>query len=193
MPRRNQEKDKRTVYIAHRYGFDKNGNEIYGNPIEQRAVVSLYSGNSEDDRFGTDHNYSFRILFDVNSETKYINLNTRIWLNTTPINSTDKPDCEISKEPEFADGQVLVSCNSTSVNETEFFYEYEGRVLSFVAKDDLENNRFFTNANVYLPIDNETKMWYLEPADIYDDYGTMTLINKTERYNIIEYEVELDG
>lgn len=193
MPRRNQEKDKRTVYIAHRYGIDANGNEIFGEPIEQNAVVSLYKGSSPDDNYGTASGLSFDLLFDKNSVTKYINLYTRIWVNTMPISSADSPDCVIASPPEMADGQILVACNSTAVNEGEFYYEYNGKVLSFVARDDLENNRFYTATNVYLPIDNETKMWYLEPADIEDSVGTMRFIEKKERKGYIEYTVELDG
>lgn len=193
MPRRNQEKDKRTVYIAHRYGIDADGNEIFGDPIEQKAVVSLYNGSSPDDKYGTANSVSFELLFDKNSVTKYINLYTRVWVNTIPISSTDSPDCVIASPPEMADGQILVACNSTAVNEDEFYYEYNGKVLSFIARDDLENNRFYTATNVYLPIDNETKMWYLEPEDIKDSVGTMRFIEKKEHKGYIEYTVELDG
>lgn len=193
MPRRNCEKDKRTVYIAHRYGIDRKGNEVFGEPIEKRAVVSLYSGNSPDDEYGTAHSLSFEMLFDKDKDTKFINLYTRVWLNTIPVDSTDKPDCIITIPPQQADGQILISCTSTAVNESEFFYEVGGKVLSFVARDDLENNRFCTSANVYLPVDIGTKMWYIEPEDINDEYGVMRIVDKKEYKGYTEYVVEIDG
>lgn len=192
MPRRNLVKDKRTVYIAYRYGIDANGNEVFGDPIEESAIVSLTSGSSPDGKYGTEHDYSYEILFDKNERTKYINLYTRIWVNKIPFSSTDSPDCIISKDPETSDGQILVSCETSAVNESEFYYEFGGKVLSFVARDDLENNRFYTPANMYLPIDNETKMWYLEPVDSNDTENTMRLDKKVENKNFIEYVVEID-
>lgn len=193
MPRRNQLKDKRTVYIAYRYGIDEKGNEVFSDPIEQGAIISLTNGSSPDGRYGTDHNYSYEILFDKNEKTKYINLYTRIWVNKIPFNSTDAPDCIITKDPETANGQILVSCETSAVNESEFFYEFNGKVLRFVARDDLENNRFYTSANVYLPVDIDTKMWYIEPEDINDEYSTMRLVEKNEYKGYIEYVVEIDG
>ena len=193
MPRRNSVKDRRTVYIAHRYGLDRNGNEIFGSPIEKKAVVSLYGGESPDAEYGTAHEFSFEILFDKDKDTKFVNLYTRVWLNTIPLDSTDSPDCIITSPPQEANGQILVSCTSTAVNESEFFYEVGGKILSFVARDDLENNKFYTAPNVYLPVDNSTKMWYLEPVDIDDEECSMRFVEKKEHKNYVEYTVELDG
>lgn len=193
MPRRIQEKDKRTVYIAYRYGLDENGNAVFGEPIEQKAIVSMFGGESPNSEYGTAHSLSFELLFDKNSATKYINLYTRVWVNKIPITSDDSPDCEITKPPENADGLILVNCSSTAVNDTTLYYEFGGKVLSFVAKDDLENNRFYTEPNVYLPIDSDTKMWYIEPTDIDDVDCTMAIVDKNETKKYIEYTVELDG
>lgn len=166
MPRRLSLKDTSTIYYAYRLGFNARNQEVFGDVNEVVALVSDRSGNVSDSRMGTETSYDLQFIVNEDDDTAKINEYTRVWVKMSPRTSDDKPDYEIVAKPKSRNGQILVSCRSTATNSSEFYYEYNGEVLRFMAVDDLENSKFLVPKNTYLPIDFDTKVWYDYPEDI---------------------------
>lgn len=191
MPRRNSLKDCSTIYYAYRLGFNARNQEVFGDVNEVVALVSDWSGNATDSRMGTENSYDLQFLVSRDEKTAKIDEYTRVWINMSPRTSDDKPDYEIVMKPTSRDGQVLVSCRSTATNNSEFYYEYNGEVLRFMAVDDLENYKFLVPRNIYLPIDFDTKVWYDYPDDTDSTENMLEIVDIEENGKYVEYTVEL--
>ena len=191
MPRRIALKDSQTIYYAYRLGVTQKSQEVFGEIKEALAYVADKSGTVFDSRMGSETSYNLQFIVNLDNDTKLIDEYTRVWIKTLPRLSEDKPDYEIVAAPNKRDGQLLVSCRSTAINYSEFYYEYNGEVLRFMAIDDLENQKFLVPANMYLPIDFDTKLWYDVPDDISSKEYAMAVVGKKEVDGFVEYEVEL--
>lgn len=191
MPRRISLKDSQNIYYAYRLGLNHKSQEVFDEIKQTRAYVSDKSGTAYDSKMGTETAYNLQFIVNEDSDTSKIDEYTRVWIRTLPRMSSDKPDYEIVARPEKRDGQIIVSCRSTAVNYSEFYYEYNGEILRFMAIDDLENLKFIVPSNVYLPIDFDTKLWYDVPDDIESVEYAMSMVGKEENNGYIEYSVEL--
>lgn len=192
MPRRISRKDSKEIFYAYRLGFS-DGKEVFGAINSCLAYVGDNSGNSKDSEFGSDNDYRVEIIIGFNNQTKFFDKYTRIWVNECPRTSDDAPDYVIVAEPEKRDGQILITCESSAINHIDLYYLFDGKIITFEAIDDLENGKFYVLPNVYLPIDIDTKMWYLEPVDENDENGTLKIIEVNSTNKCVEYSVELDG
>lgn len=191
MARRLAKKDSSTIYYAYRLGINSNNQEVFDEVKSVSAFVADKSGTAFDSRMGTETSYDVQFIVNVDGNTSKIDEYTRVWLKMTPRTSDDKPDYEIVSSPEHRNGQLLFSCRSTATNKSEFYYEYNGEVLRFMAVDDLENLKFIVPTNMYLPIDFDTKIWYDEPEDTDDTEFLMEMVDKEQVGDTIEYTVEL--
>lgn len=191
MPRRIALKDSQTIYYAYRLGVNQKSQEVFDDIKQARAYVADKSGTVYDSRMGSETSYNLQFIVNLDTDTAKIDEYTRVWIKEQPRMSEDKPDYEIVARPDKRDGQLLVSCRSTAVNYSEFYYEYNGEVLRFMAIDDLENLKFLVPANMYLPIDFDTKLWYDVPDDVDSTDYAMSMVGKTENNGYVEYEVEL--
>ena len=191
MARRLAKKDSSTIYYAYRLGINSNSQEVFDEVKSVSAFVADKSGTSFDSRMGTETSYDVQFIVNYDDNTSKIDEYTRVWLKMTPRTSDDKPDYEIVSSPERRNGQLLFSCRSTATNKSEFYYEYNGEILRFMAVDDLENLKFIVPINMYLPIDFDTKIWYDEPEDTDDTEFLMEMVDKEQVGDTIEYTVEL--
>lgn len=192
MPRRNSLKDTRMIYYAYRLGFNARNQEVFGDVNEVAALVADWSGTATDSRMGTETSYDLQFLVSEDENTEKIDEYTRVWINMSPRTSDDKPDYEIVSKPKSRNGQVLVSCRSTATNNSEFYYEYNGEVLRFMAVDDLENYKILVPKNMYLPIDFDTKVWYDLPDDTDSTDCLLKIVGIEEDGRYVEYTVELE-
>lgn len=191
MPRRITKKDSRTIYVANRIGTTLNGVDVYDDIFECEAQFSDLGGGRSRKEYGTDENYSFDFLTQINEKTKKINQYSKVWVFTYPRASSDYSDYIVQENPISRNGQFLVSCTSSAVNENELYYLHDDKILKFVANFDSENSVFYVGNNYSLPIDYDTVMWYNEPDDVDDEDSRMEFVKKTEYDNYTVYSVEL--
>lgn len=192
MPRRINIKDGQVIYYAYRIGF-VDGIEKFDEVKSCIAYVSDSDGNFSYGNAGSEYNFSVDIIINLNSDTYFIDKYTKIWVTTVPIDSSDKPDYIINTEPLHRDGQILISCTSSTLDNIQLYYQYGEDVISFEAIDDLENNKFIIKSNTFLPIDTNTKLWYLKPVDINDTNNTMSVQEIKRSKKITEYMVTING
>ena len=191
MSRRNLLKDSQTIYYAYRLGLNERSQEVFDDIKETKAYVADRTGSAYDSRMGTEASYDLQFIVNATDDNKKIDQYTRVWINTLPRVSDDKPDYEIVSKPTTRNGQILVSCRSTATNYSEFYYEHNGEILRFMAIDDLANLKFIVPINMYLPIDFDTKLWYDVPDDVESTDYAMAMVGKEEVGKYVEYTVEL--
>lgn len=184
-------KDSQTIYYAYRLGLNERSQEVFDDIKETKAYVADRTGSAYDSRMGTEASYDLQFIVNATDDNKKIDQYTRVWINTLPRVSDDKPDYEIVSKPTTRNGQILVSCRSTATNYSEFYYEHNGEILRFMAIDDLANLKFIVPINMYLPIDFDTKLWYDVPDDVESTDYAMSMVGKEEVGKYVEYTVEL--
>lgn len=193
MPRRNALKDSIKIYYAYRLGINSNSKEVFSEVQSVIAYLSDRDGSAPDDKFGTDNNYDVSFLIPKTIETQYFDKYTKVWIYSTPQSSGEQADYKIVAEPNIRDGQIYVRCQSVAIDNHNFYYEYNGDVIRFTAIWNEANSVFYTPSNMYLPIDEETKLWFVEPDSIEDEVGLIKLLSKTEYKKYTEYAVEING
>lgn len=190
MPRRNALKDSITIYYAYRLGINSNGKEIFDDVRETTAYVSDRDGLAPDSHFGTDNDYSLAFLITENENTRYFDKYTKVWIYSSPISSDEQADYKITAEPISRDGQLYVKCESIAVDHHDFYYLKDEVIINFTVVWDEENSTFYTPRNMYLPLDEETKLWYVEPDNVEDEVGLIKLVEKRTTRKYTAYVVE---
>lgn len=190
MPRRVSLKDSIKIYYAYRLGTDSSDREVFSSVKECYAQLSSREGDSKYSRYGSEDTYTLSIIINIDNNTQYFDKYTRIWVFNEPICASDDNDYVIVSDPVVKNGQFIIDCDSVAVNYTDFWYLYDSRILKFQAIDKMEDNCFFVKKNVYLPIDTNTQMWYIEPDDKTSKDGSMRLTNKVYQNKFVKYEIE---
>lgn len=190
MPRQVSRKDSQEIFYAYRVGVRKDGLEVFGDVKSCLAQVSDLEGSSSPERYGSENNYDLRVIIDANPDVLLIDQYTRIWIYATPIDSTTEPDYYIVRTPQYRNGQIYISCDKVAENSELIYFEHNGEILSTRVDFDFANSVFYTRPNMYLSIDETTKMWYAEPDDVDTQECLMTLVGVENQGRRIAYKVE---
>ena len=190
MPRQVSRKDSQEIYYAYRIGVRKDGLEIFGEVKSCLAHVGDIEGATAKARYGSENDYDLRVIIDCNPDVLRIDQYTRIWVYATPIDSTTEPDYYISRAPQFRNGEIYLSCNKVAENSELIYFEYNGEILSTRVEFDYIESAFYTRPNMYLPIDENTKMWYAEPDDNDTQECLMTLESVENQGRRVAYKVK---
>ena len=175
------EKDKQDVYVAYRLGLIDENVE-YTNPIKVKAQITDTTGRSEYFDFGKSIDYDKVAYFDMDSKTQYIDEFSKIWIGFVPT-PKDDPNYEIVRYTPISNGMFMLYLNGIPTNNNNIYYYKNEKIYQANIKFDYTTLKGSIPLNMFLPIDNDTKVWYREPEDENDTTYLIRLVNKIKKDN----------
>lgn len=187
------EKDKQDLYVAYRLGVIDEDVE-YTNPIKVKGQITDTTGRSQMLDFGKSIDYDKVVYFDIDSKTQYIDEYSKIWIGIIPT-PNDDPNYEIVRYTPVSNGMFMLYLNGIPTNNTNIYYLMDEKIYQTTIQFDVNLLKGSIPLNMYLPIDNNTKVWYREPENENDNSYQIRLVNKIKRdnYYLLKFEEVNNG
>lgn len=180
-------KDTKQIYIAYSLG-EMNGKMHYTDIKAIRGNVSNVMGEADFKAYGKTEDYDREILFECNEDTKYIDITTKIWVDVVPNSRYDEADYTIVKVGSIIEDVFAIAIKSKSSDLQIIWYAIDNNIYSAKVLFDFNTLKARIPKNKYLPITEQTKVWYRNPkGNLFEQNGLMTLTDK----DIINDTVEL--
>lgn len=197
MPKRLPLKELKPFFYAYRLGSA----EVNGKVETQYAGLRYAKGQFIDatndlseNSFGDKLDYDAYLLVEVNADTRFIDEFTRVWIRVLPNSSATLPDYQILKCGEPIDGLITIFLRSLVINNNSIWYEYNGTIYETNVDFKADKLEMVIPNNMFLPIDESTKVWYVEPEDTESTDGLLKLESREQRgnFNVLKFaEVEI--
>lgn len=189
MPKRIPIKEKRPFFFAYRLGTDENGETRYGGLHYSKGQFVDSINNLSSNAYGDKLDYDAYLLFEKDDETKYIDEFTKIWVYALPTSSMTLPDFKILKCGRPTDGIITLYVKSLAQNHDAIWYEYDGEIFETNVDFNKAQLEVVIPNNMYLPIDETTKVWYVQPSDNAATNGLLQLLSREsrEQYTVLKF------
>lgn len=125
----------------------------------------------------------------MNSKTQYIDEYSRIWIGIIPVDN-DSPNYEITRYTPISKGMFMLYLNGIPTSHNSIYYLYNNKIYETSIKLDIKSLRGSIPLNMFLPIDNDTKIWTRKPESKLDTNNMIRLIDKSKKdsYYLLVFE-----
>lgn len=182
-------KDLKQIYISYKLGVIEDDVE-YTEPIMVEAIITDISGSAKYQDYGKSLDYDLVLHFEKNSKTQFIDEFTKLWIGVNPLSSTNNPNYEIVRCKELGN-IIYVYANAIANSNTTIYYLYNDNIYANEIIFDRETLKGSIPLNKYLPIDNNSVIWYRKPIDKEDESNRLKLTNKIKKGNCYILSFEL--
>lgn len=167
------------IYVAYALGSvgDKIGHtepiQIYAQTEDIKSLVLRES-------VGIIPDYDRLILVPYGEKSQFIDEQSLLWIDIEPNAKRTNMDYKIERVGDIVDGNIIFYCNSLTINTKSLYYEYGNKIYQVKVDFDKETLTAIVPFNKYLPIDENTKIWFTKPTS---SESTINLIklDKKER------------
>ena len=165
------------IYVAYALG-DNNGKVGHDEPIEIHAQIDDVKSLVLREDVGFVPDYDRLILVPYGEKTQFIDEQSLLWISVEPNASKSNMDYKIERVGDVIDGNFILYCNSLTPNTKSLYYERNGKV--YQVKIDLDNSNMVAMLplNKYLPIDENTKIWFTKPSSVGTTTNLVRLVGK---------------
>ena len=185
-------KDERDLYVAYKMGIDPNSNTIiYSKPRLVKGMVTDSGGIINYEDFGKSLKYDKKVIFEYNKDTRFIDEYSNIWLNNKPLEDGSNANYDIVYKSEVVDGLFTIYINSIVSDTSKLYVSYDDEnIIAIQIELDYSNLQAVIRNDMFLPIDNNTKIWLQRPNDINDNSNRIVYIKRIDKedISIIEFD-----
>lgn len=179
-------KDERDLYVAYKLGINPNDNTIvYSKPKLIKGMVIDSNGTMNYEDFGKSFQYDKKIVFEDNKDSRFVDEYSNIWLNKKPLEDGNNANYDVLYKSEIVDGLFTIYIKSITNDTSKLYVSYdEENIIAIQIDFDYENLEASIRNDMYLPIDNNTKIWLQEPNNINDNSNRIIYSKKIDKENI---------
>ena len=179
-------KDERDLYVAYKLGVNPNDNTIiYSKPILVKGMVIDSNGTMTYEDFGKSFQYDKKVVFEYDKNTRFIDEYSNIWLNKKPLEDGSNANYDVVYKSEIIDGLFTIYINSITNDTSKVYVSYDEENIIAIQLDlDYENLEAIIRNDMYLPIDNNTKIWLQMPEDINDNINRIVYVKRIDKEDI---------
>lgn len=179
-------KDERDLYVAYKLGVNPNDNTIiYSKPILVKGMVIDSNGTMTYEDFGKSFQYDKKVVFEYDKNTRFIDEYSNIWLNKKPLEDGSNANYDVVYKSEIIDGLFTIYINSITNDTSKVYVSYDEENIIAIQLDlDYENLEAIIRNDMYLPIDNNTKIWLQMPKDINDNINRIVYVKRIDKEDI---------
>lgn len=183
-------KDEKELYVAYKLGVEYHENTIiYSTPKLIKGLVIDSMGSTTYEDFGKTLQYEKRVILEYNEDTKYIDIYSNVWLDKEPLEDGSNANYDIVYKGEVIDGIFPIYLKSISNDTSRLYVSYNNvNVIAIDVDFDYEKLIATIRNDMYLPIDENTKVWLQMPDSVNDNVHRITLSKKQEKGNSIILE-----
>lgn len=183
-------KDEKELYVAYKLGVEYHENTIiYSTPKLIKGLVIDSMGSTTYEDFGKILQYEKRVILEYNEDTKYIDIYSNVWLDKEPLEDGSNANYDIVYKGEVIDGIFPIYLKSISNDTSRLYVSYNNvNVIAIDVDFDYEKLIATIRNDMYLPIDENTKVWLQMPYSVDDNVYRIALSNKQEKGNSIILE-----
>lgn len=182
-------KDLKKLYIAYKIG-SVDDNIEYCEPIQVNAVITDVSGSANYKDYGKSLDYDLVLHFEIDSKTQFIDEFTKLWIGITPLSKNDNSNYEIVRCKRL-NNIIYVYANAIAGSNTTIYYLYNNIIYGNEIIFNKETLKGSVPLNKFLPIDNNSIIWYRKPIDENDTSYRIKLVNKIQKDNCYLLSFEL--
>lgn len=175
-------KDEKELYVAYKVGVQYNENTIiYSSPKLIKGLVIDSAGSTSYEDFGKTLQYEKRVILEYNEDTKYIDIYSNIWLDKNPLEDGSNANYDIVYKGEVIDGIFPIYLKSISNDTSRLYVSYDDvKIMAIDIDFDYDKLIATIRNDMYLPIDENTKIWLQIPSGTFDNAHRISLVNKIE-------------
>lgn len=179
-------KDERDLYVAYKLGVNPNDNTIiYSKPRLVKGMVTDSGGIINYEDFGKSLKYDKKVIFEYNKDTRFIDEYSNIWLNNKPLEDGSNANYDIVYKSEVVDGLFTIYINSIVSDTSKLYVSYDDEnIIAIQIELDYSNLQAVIRNDMFLPIDNNTKIWLQRPNDINDNSNRIVYIKRIDKEDI---------
>ena len=179
-------KDEKELYVAYKLGVEYHDNTvIYSSPKLIKGLVIDSMGSTIYEDFGKTIQYEKRVILEYNEDTKYIDIYSNVWLDKEPLEDGSNANYDIVYKGEVVDGIFPIYLKSISNDTSKIYVSYNNVDIIAIQLDfDFENLIATIKNDMYLPIDERTKIWLQKPDNIDDNFSRIIYLDKEIKENI---------
>lgn len=191
MPKCISRKDSKQVYCAFKVCEKANRVSVFSEPVKMSCQIVNMSGTRTIEYAGQTITYNAVALFNVDENSKYIDVATKFWVKTRPNDTNnDYADYEVTGKTPPTDGLIKVFLMSCKQNNREIYVAFQGNVCSLAINFDKENKTAVLPKDYFFPFTPADVFWERKPSSFTDRTNTMFISSITKGDNgiIVQFE-----
>ena len=169
MPKCISRKDSRTVYCAFKVCENPDRMSVYSDIKTMTCQLVSYSGTRQIDYAGQTIQYNAVALFNVDENSKFIDVATKFWFKAKPVDTTlYSGEYEVTGKAEPTDGIIKVFLMSCKQNNKTLYVAYQGNVCTVSLIYDNASKKAHLPKDFYFPFTSADVFWERKPKSIAD-------------------------
>lgn len=196
MPKGLRLADCQKIYFAYKLGTDSNDKVVYSEIQSVMAQKAEVTGSTRYEIYGKSVNYSNTLILPHNKDTQFIDEFTKLWVETLPIDTDTLADYQIMQRGRMVDGLFTLYISKIAEENRPIWFESGGEIYKTDINFNYDTLVGIMPKSKYLPIDEETVIWYRKPVDKNETVAKIRLKDKwlhNDNY-VLEFEtVVADG
>lgn len=178
MPKCISRKDSKQIYCAFKVCEKANRTSLFSEPVKLACQLTSMNGTRLIEYAGQTIQYNAVALFNLDENSKYIDVATKIWLKNKPNDTNnDYADYAVTGKPVPTDGIIKVYLLSCKQNNKELYVAFQGNVCTLAINYDSVNKVAVLPKDYYFPFSSADVFWERKPASLTDKTNTLQISN----------------
>lgn len=174
MPKCISRKDSRKVYVAFKVCENSNRMSVYSDVKAMCCQLNPISGSRSIEYYGQTIQYNAVALFNVDENSKYIDVATKFWFKSKPVDSTlTSAEYEVTGKSKPMDGIIKVYLSECKQNNNLLYVAYQGNVCSLTINYNSEEKVAHLPKDFYFPFTSNDVFWERKPKSFSDRENTL--------------------
>lgn len=191
MPKSISRKDSRIAYCAFRICENDKKMSMYSTAKTLHGQLVPLNGTRQIEYYGETIQYNAVAMFNLNEDSKFIDVATKFWFKDKPIDTTlTSAEYEVTGKTEPTDGIIKVFLMSTKPNNKTLYVTYQGKVGNVTIDYDAKQKKAHIPNDFYFPFTSADTFWERKPKSVLDMENAMriSIVEITENGKNIYFE-----
>lgn len=165
------------IYVAYALGSE-NDKIGYTEPIQVYAQTEDVKSFVLRENVGIIPDYDRLILVPYGEVSQFIDEQSLLWVDIEPNAKRTNMNYKIERVGDIVDGNIIFYCKSLTINTKSLYYEYGNKIYQVKVDFDKNSLTAIVPFNKYLPINENTKVWFTKPTNSQSTINLIKLYKK---------------
>lgn len=181
MPKSISKKDSRTVYCAFKVCENDKRMSVFSEVKPMICQLIPMNGTRQIEYYGQTIQYTAVAMFNVNEDSKYIDVHTKLWFKSKPTDSTlESGEYEVTGKTSATDGIITVYLTEGKRNHNTLYVDYQGNICTVDIAYDKKEKKGIIAKDCYFPFTAKNRFWERKPTSIADTANALYIYATAE-------------
>lgn len=169
MPKSISKKDSRTVYCAFKVCETDKRMSVFSEVRPMICQLIPMNGTRQIEYYGQTIQYTAVAMFNVNEDSKYIDVHTKLWFKSKPTNTTlESGEYEVTGKTSATDGIITVYLTEGKRNNKSLYVDYQNSICTINIEYDSTTKKGIIPRDMLFPFTAKNVFWERKPTSITD-------------------------